>query len=110
MHKLCFYVPASHLETVKDAVFNAGAGKYRHYDRCCWQALGQMQFRGLKSSNPFRGKPETLEQFEEYKVEMMCPDEQVEAAVTALIKAHPYEEPAFEVWPVRHFPLSESES
>ncbi|MET4694850.1 YqfO family protein [Endozoicomonas lisbonensis] len=110
MHKLCFFVPASHLEAVKDAVFNAGAGHFGNYDRCCWQTLGQGQFRGLENSTPFLGVPGELEYVGEYKVEVICPDEKVDAAVSALRQAHPYEEPAFEVWPVRQFPLSGAES
>ena len=110
MHKLCFFVPDSHLEVVKNAVFDAGAGRFGQYERCCWQTPGQMQFQGSKNSKPFQGEPCALERVNEYKVEVICPDEQVEAAVAALRKAHPYEEPAFEAWPIRHFPPSGVES
>lgn len=110
MHKLCFFVPESHLEAVKEAVFEAGAGRYRNYDRTCWQTAGQGQFRGLQNSSPSLGKTGDIEYVSEYKVEMICTDENVEVAVAALRQAHPYEEPAFEVWPVRHFPLSSADS
>ena len=41
MYQLIFYVPATHLEKVKDTLFNAGAGKYKNYDKCCWQIEGK---------------------------------------------------------------------
>ena len=98
MHKLVFFVPESHLETVKSAVFAAGAGRIGNYDSCCWQVAGTGQFRPLDGSNPFIGVTNQLEQVAEFRVEMVCDDNCVKAAVAALRKAHPYEEPAFDVW------------
>ncbi|KEQ18007.1 NGG1p interacting factor 3 protein, NIF3 [Endozoicomonas numazuensis] len=101
MHKLCFFVPQSHLETVKSAVFATGAGRYENYDSCCWQTSGQGQFRPLDGSDPFIGKQGEVETVNELKVEMICEDVCLEAAIAALRASHPYEEPAFETWPVR---------
>ena len=98
MYKLVFFVPESHLETVKSAVFSAGAGRLGDYEACAWQTLGQGQFRPLPGSNPFIGSDNQLELVSEYRVEMVCADEAIRAAVAALRKAHPYEEPAFDVW------------
>ena len=98
MFKLCFYVPPSHLEVVKQAVFAAGGGKLGAYDHCCWQVLGQGQFRPLPGSQPFVGQAGQLEQLAEWKVELVIADAQVGAAVRALLQAHPYETPAYEVW------------
>jgi hypothetical protein len=98
MYKLCFYVPESHLEAVKEAVFEAGAGRVGDYEHCCWQTLGQGQFRPLAGSNPFIGDTDSLETVSEYKVEMICADGLVAAAVAALRSAHPYEEPAYDLW------------
>ena len=94
---LCFYVPESALEQVKEAVFGAGAGRIGHYDRCCWQAVGQGQFRPLAGSNPTLGRHGALERVVEYKVEMVCEAKFIRAAVRALKDAHPYEEPAWHV-------------
>ena len=55
MYKLCFYVPDSHVEAVKQAVFAAGGGRVGAYDSCAWQVLGQGQFRPLTGSQPFLG-------------------------------------------------------
>jgi hypothetical protein len=97
MYKLCFYVPESHLEQVKSAVFAAGAGRIGDYDSCCWQVLGQGQFRPLAGSRPFLGQHDTVETVAEYRVELVCEAQFVGAAVMALVEAHPYEEPAWDV-------------
>ncbi|MDB6061118.1 MAG: NGG1p interacting factor [Verrucomicrobiaceae bacterium] len=97
MFKLCFYVPASHVEAVKNAVFATGAGRIGAYDNCCWQTLGQGQFRPLAGSQPFIGAQDQLEIVDEYKVELVCNDDIIVAAVAALKLAHPYEEPAYDV-------------
>ena len=97
MYQLSFYVPESHLETVKQAVFATGAGKIGNYDNCCWQVLGQGQFRSLPGSDPYIGEQGELETVAEYKIELICPDALIRAAVDALRAAHPYEEPTFHV-------------
>ena len=98
MYKLVFYVPPSHLDVTKQAVFNAGAGQVGQYDHCCWQVLGEGQFRPLKGSSPFLGETGSLEVVEEYRVELVCGDGLIQDAIQALIKSHPYEEPAYDVW------------
>lgn len=98
MYKLCFYVPEAHLEDVKKAVFAAGGGRIGTYDSCCWQVLGQGQFRPLDGSTPFLGQDGRLEQVAEWKVELVVADELIHDAVKALKKSHPYETPAFDVW------------
>ena len=97
MYKLVFFVPPSHLDTVKEAVFAAGAGRMGDYDQCCWQSLGEGQFRPLSSSNPYLGEQGEVTRVAEYRVEMVCADDIVVDAVIALTKAHPYEEPAYDV-------------
>lgn len=96
MFKLTVYIPETHLEPVKEALFAAGAGRYAAYDRCCWQVLGEGQFRPLAGSDPFIGQTGALERVAEYRVEMICVDEAVAAVAAALRAAHPYEEPAFD--------------
>ncbi|MEQ8952612.1 MAG: NGG1p interacting factor NIF3, partial [Gammaproteobacteria bacterium] len=56
LYKIEFYVPESHLEQVKSAMFAAGAGRAGEYDSCAWQTLGQGQFRGLEGSSPYLGQ------------------------------------------------------
>jgi hypothetical protein len=98
MYKLCFYVPDTHLNAVKTAVFGAGGGRVGQYDQCCWQVQGQGQFRALQGSQPFLGQLGQLEQVVEWKVEMVVADELIHDAVKAMKQQHPYETPAFDVW------------
>lgn len=97
MYKLTVYIPETHLEQVKAALFKAGAGHYKGYDCCCWQVLGQGQFRPLPGSAPFAGKDGSLEVVPEYRVEMVCADDRRGAVVAALRASHPYEVPAFDL-------------
>ncbi|UTW49863.1 YqfO family protein [Bacterioplanoides sp. SCSIO 12839] len=98
MYKLAFFVPESHLDVVKAAVFSIGAGKIGDYQECCWQVLGQGQFRPMASADPFIGNAGILEQVDEFRVELVCQDALIKEAVAALKQAHPYEEPAYDVW------------
>ncbi len=95
MIQLIFYVPLTHAEKVKAAVFEAGAGKFGNYDQCSWETRGQGQFRPLKGADPYLGKLGEVERVEEIKVELFCQESALEAIVLALKQAHPYETPAF---------------
>lgn len=103
MYKLGFYVPASHLEQVKQAVFATGAGRIGAYDCCSWQTAGQGQFRPLEGSKPWIGRQGSVETVEEYRVELVCVEELIKAAVAAMKLAHPYEEPAYDVVKLERF-------
>jgi hypothetical protein len=103
MYKLCVYVPETHLEVVKQALFDAGAGRIGAYDSCCWQVAGQGQFRPLAGSNPFLGAQNQIETVLEYKVELVCEDHLIRDVVNNMKRAHPYEEPAYQVWRLEDF-------
>lgn len=94
--KLVFFVPETHLESTKQAVFSAGAGQQGDYDQCAWQCAGTGQFRPGAAATPWLGKPEHLERVAEYRVETLVPRARARAVIRALRTAHPYEEPAFE--------------
>lgn len=98
MYKLAFFVPDSHVEVVKAAVFAAGGGRIGGYDHCAWQTLGQGQFRPLDGSQPYLGQAGQVEVVEEWKVELVVADALILQVVDALKRSHPYETPAFEVW------------
>jgi len=95
MYKLCFYVPESHLEPVKEAVFATGAGRIGAYGSCCWQVQGEGQFRPLEGSQPFLGSVDSIERVTEFRVELVCDEQSIRPAIAALYRAHPYEEPAY---------------
>ncbi|RML46419.1 hypothetical protein ALQ97_02883 [Pseudomonas savastanoi pv. glycinea] len=89
MYKLAFFVPPSHVDEVKSAVFAAGAGRIGAYDHCSWQVLGQGQFRPLNGSQPFVGQSGVVESVEEWKVELVVADDLIQQAVLALKQSHP---------------------
>ncbi len=98
MFKICVYVPEKSVENVKQALFEAGAGRIGNYDSCCWQTAGIGQFRPLQNSNPAIGSVNQIERVNEIKIELVCADDLVKLAIQAMRLAHPYEEPAFDVW------------
>nr|WP_260524699.1 NGG1p interacting factor NIF3 [Pseudomonas sp. MWU16-30317] len=100
---MAFFVPPSHLEAVKQAVFTAGGGRLGAYDQCCWQVLGEGQFRPLDGSQPFIGQSGIVEKLVEWKVELVVDEGMIADVVTALKAAHPYETPAYEVWRLESF-------
>lgn len=98
MYMIAFYVPETHLEPVKNAIFQAGAGRIGNYSHCAWQIEGVGQFMPLAGSNAFIGAIDTVEKAPEYKVEAICDDAHIKEVVAALKLAHPYETPAYQVW------------
>jgi len=101
MYQLCFYVPESHLEELKTALFDKGAGILGDYDSCCWETLGHGQFKPLQGSSPMIGEINKVESVREYKVEMVCAAEYIKQVLCELIEKHPYETPAYSVYKIR---------
>lgn len=99
-YRLDVYVPGSHLESLKEALFSAGAGRLGEYDCCCFQMPGTGQFRPSDSAKPFLGEAGRLEKVAEWKLEMIVAGEVLTEVVQALKQAHPYETPAFQYWKV----------
>lgn len=95
MYQLSVYVPETHLEKVKEALFSAGAGAIGSYDRCCWVTEGKGQFRPLPGSNAFIGNRGEDTFVTEYKLEITMEDGVLEKAINAMLDAHPYETPAY---------------
>ena len=96
MLKLIYYVPESHLELTKQAIFAAGAGQLGNYEQCAWQVLGMGQFKPRDGAKPFIGQANRLETLPEWRVEILLAKQHAKAVRQALVQAHPYEEPAFE--------------
>jgi hypothetical protein len=95
--KLVVFVPADSLEQVRDAIFEAGAGAIGDYERCCWYTEGTGTFLPREGADPTIGEVGTEERVREFRLETLFPDEAHEAVIAALRRAHPYEEPAFDV-------------
>ncbi|MGE4108826.1 MAG: Nif3-like dinuclear metal center hexameric protein [Bacteriovoracia bacterium] len=104
--KLSVFVPRTHLTKVRDAICEAGAGKIGNYDFCTFNVEGQGSFRGLTGSDPFLGKPGRLELAEEARLETVFPKGLQTEVLRALREAHPYEEVAYDLYPVLQRPPS----
>ncbi|MCY4524286.1 MAG: YqfO family protein [Halobacteriovoraceae bacterium] len=97
MNKIVVFIPESHKEQVKNAMFKAGAGKLGNYDSCSFEVSGTGQFRPLRDSKPYLGETDRLESVSEFRVEMVCPGDKTTEVLSAMREAHPYETPAFDV-------------
>jgi dinuclear metal center YbgI/SA1388 family protein len=97
LKKLFTFVPHDHLEVVRNAIFAAGAGKIGNYSECSYSVGGQGTFKAETGADPFVGKVGTRHEEAEYKIEMVFPSYLQQSVIDALIKAHPYETPAFDI-------------
>ncbi len=103
LYQISFYITQTHCEQVKQAMFDAGAGRLGNYEYCAWQTPGQGQFRPLEGSDPFLGKNGELEYVDEFKLEILCEEKNLQAAIKALKSSHPYEVPAYSVIKLEDF-------
>jgi hypothetical protein len=99
-YKLVWFVPEEALNATRDAVFAAGAGRIGAYERCSWYTAGTGTFLGGEGTEPTIGAAGREERTPELRVETVVPGDDVEAAVGALIAAHPYEEVAYDLYPL----------
>ena len=96
--KLVVFVPAESLDAVRDALFDAGAGRIGEYERCSWYTEGTGTFFGGEGTAPSVGESGREERVPELRLEMVYPAERHDEVIAALRRAHPYEEPAFDVY------------
>ena len=96
--KLVVFVPPAALDDVRAALFAAGAGRIGDYERCSWYAEGTGTFLGGDSTDPAVGERGVEERVPELRLETVFPAERHDEVVAALRAAHPYEEPAFDVY------------
>lgn len=95
MLKLVYFVPESHLQTTKDAIFQAGAGGEGRYINSAWQVKGVGQFQPMNGANPFIGTVGQMEYVDEWRVETIVPEDKAAAVKQALLASHPYEWPEY---------------
>jgi hypothetical protein len=99
-YKLVWFVPREALEATRNAVFEAGAGRIGAYERCSWYAAGTGTFFGGEGASPALGEAGREQRVSELRVETVVPEESLAGVVAALKDAHPYEEPAYDVYPL----------
>lgn len=98
--KLVIFTPLSHTDIVREALGNVGAGKIGNYEFCSFSTRGIGRFRGNEDSNPTIGKSGTYESVEEEKIEVVVPRTILKSVIEAVKKVHPYEEVAFDIYPL----------
>lgn len=99
--KMTVFVPAGNFADVHKAMSRAGAGVIGSYDQCAFSSRGEGYFRGLEGSHPVVGAKGKLERIPEVRLEMVVPEENLARVTDAMVDAHPYEEPAYDVYPLR---------
>ena len=102
LQKLVTYIPASHFEQVRRAVFEAGAGHIGNYDSCGYSVEGKGTFRALGGAQPFVGQHGELHTEPEIRFETVFPTHFNRQVVTALLNSHPYEEPAYDIYALQN--------
>ena len=95
--KLVYFVPEGARDATREACFAAGGGRIGDYERCSWYTLGTGTFLAGEGANPSVGEVGEEERVQEYRVEMVVPEERLAGVLDALREAHPYEEVAFDL-------------
>ena len=98
--KLVVFVPREALDPVREALFEAGAGRIGDYERCSFYTEGTGTFFGGEGTDPDVGQAGREQRVAELRLETVFPEERQAEVVEALRRAHPYEEPAFDVYPL----------
>jgi hypothetical protein len=96
--KLVVFVPREALDAVREALFAAGAGHIGDYEHCSWYTEGTGTFLGGEGTSPSVGQAGREERVNELRLETIFPEERQDEVVAALRRAHPYEEPAFDIY------------
>ena len=100
--KLVIFTPISHADIVRKALGEVGAGKIGNYDFCSFSSRGVGRFRGNEQSNPAIGEVGQYEAVEEERIEVIVPREILEKVIQAIKEVHPYEEVAYDVYPIEN--------
>ncbi len=100
LFKLVVFVPESHTGVVRDALLNAGAGHIGRYSHCSFGVPGEGSFKALEGTHPFVGEQGKIHFEKEVRLESIVPEMLVEEVLQAVFAAHPYEEVAYDIYPV----------
>lgn len=100
MVKIVVFVPKSHTDKVRQAMGDAGAGKIGNYSHCSYSVAGVGRYKPLSGAHPAIGEIGKFEEVEEERVECVCEKSKIKAVLVAVRKVHPYEEVAFDIYPL----------
>ncbi|HHV28548.1 MAG TPA: Nif3-like dinuclear metal center hexameric protein [Clostridium sp.] len=100
LYKIVVFVPHESVDSVREAMSRAGAGWIGNYSDCSFMTAGTGTFRPLEGTNPYIGTTGNLEKVDEYRVETVIAQRDLKKAIEAMIKVHPYEEVAYDIYPL----------
>jgi hypothetical protein len=98
--KIVVFTPPEIADKLTSAMASSGAGKIGNYTECSFRANGTGTFRGGKKTKPFIGKKENFEKADEQRLEMICSYDNLDEVINAMLRVHPYEEPAYEIYKI----------
>ena len=102
LSKLTVFVPKDALEKLDEAIFKAGGGQIGNYSECHFRIEGTGTFKGNENSNPQVGNKNVREAFKEFRVEYLVSNYHLRTVMNAMYAAHPYEEVAYEIYPIQN--------
>ncbi|MFV0344787.1 MAG: Nif3-like dinuclear metal center hexameric protein [Bacteroidales bacterium] len=102
LFKISVFVPNTHLENVRNSMFEAGAGHIGNYDCCSYNTDGIGTFRANEGAKPFVGKQGEIHNEAETKIEVLVPEHLCNRIVSAMVSTHPYEEVAYDIYPLNN--------
>ncbi len=100
--KLIVFIPEESLEKVSDAIFSAGGGRIGEYTNCSFRTTGKGTFKGSEKTSPAAGKREIFETVNEVRLEVLVDSWKIRNVITEMLKVHPYEEPAYDIYPLNN--------
>lgn len=100
LKKIIVFVPTRHVEKVRNEMFNAGAGRLGDYSLCSYNTEGKGTFMAGNNARPYVGQPAELHVEEETRIEVLCENHNLNRVLNAMIQSHPYEEVAYDVYPL----------
>ncbi len=99
-YKFVVFVPIPDAERVREAIHAAGGGKLGNYSHCSFSSRGIGRFKPEEGAHPAIGEVGKVEEVEEEKIEVLCEEKAIHDVIAAMKKAHPYEKPAFDIYPL----------
>lgn len=98
--KIAVYVTSSHGDKIRLALAESGCGHIGKYDFCSFTTKGIGRFRPLKGAKPFKGREGQIKKIAEERIETICPKSRLKKVLAAIKRAHPYDEPAVDIYPL----------
>ncbi len=100
--KVVIFIPTSSFDKISDAVFSAGGGIIGEYENCSFRSSGEGTFKGSAKSNPLVGKKNHFKNVNEIRLEVLTDSWKLNSVISAILKTHPYEEPAYDIYPLKN--------